>query len=87
MIHVGMERDQFVHELDRLLHSKEPGSLAKALRLTSQYLEIPPDDIVAESVVAWIEDRPQAASVRILTAFGFTPEAARAAWNELHLAA
>jgi len=86
-IHMGIKRDQFIQRLDRLLHRKEPDSAAKAkaLRLTAQYLKMPPEDIVAESIVAWIEECPQAASVKLLTAFGFTIEAARAAWCELHL--
>jgi len=84
-IQMGTKRDQFIQQLDRLLHSREPGSRGKALRLAAQYLEMSPEDIVAESVVAWIKDRPQAASVKLLMAFGFSIEAARAAWCELQL--
>jgi hypothetical protein len=36
-------------QLDQLLRSNEPGSLDKALRLTAQYLETSPEDIVAQS--------------------------------------
>jgi hypothetical protein len=32
---MGIKRDQFIHDLDRLLNSNKPGSLAKALRLTA----------------------------------------------------
>jgi hypothetical protein len=81
---MGIKRDESIQPLDRLLHSKEPGSPAKALHLAAQYLEMSPEEIVAESVFAWIQERPQAASVKLLTAFGFTTEAARAVWCELH---
>jgi hypothetical protein len=47
-MHTGAKRDQFIHHLDRLLNSNQPGSLAKALRLSAQYLEMSPEDIVAE---------------------------------------
>jgi len=45
---LGVKRDQFIHELQQLLHSNEPGSLDKALCLTAQHLEISPEEIVSE---------------------------------------
>jgi hypothetical protein len=45
---MGIKREQFIHDLDQLLRSNEPGSLDKALRLTAQCFDISPEDLVAE---------------------------------------
>jgi hypothetical protein len=47
-MHSGIERYQFIHELDQLLRSNEPDSLDKALSLAAQYLQMPSEDILAQ---------------------------------------
>jgi hypothetical protein len=44
----AFERDEFINDLDQLLCSNEPESLDKALHLIAQYLEMSPENIVAE---------------------------------------
>jgi hypothetical protein len=60
------------------------GTVTESLRNASRQLNMPPEDIVAESVFNWVNEHPEAESVKLLAAFGFSTQQASALWRELH---
>jgi hypothetical protein len=79
-----MKRATFFRHLDRMLQSNQPGSIAKVLQFASRHLNMPPEYIVADCAIAWVKERPLDPSVKLLTAFGLSPQQARDAWDVLH---